>query len=272
MGCCETREHDYNYKPPSDPSLSYLRPVSDGQLSLQHRVSKMEGDLYYLPYEFVSPNTNYHLADHAKFKEIDSFPDTDIRMRFEFALELLSDSPKWVTEHKDEFIGIFSQESSKFDTVSTVIKEEIILGDYFPTQHILDSLYDPAKRMAWDKNITYMRNEGEDQNDVICYNRIEYFIIKKYLAERRVIFRHRNEVVVVYYSVDKEVPQEMTKGASLRKILMGVHFIHQEQDNTKLIVITQLETIPNLGKKIMIKGIVSWIKSFKKYLVKTSNT
>jgi hypothetical protein len=64
----------------------------------------------------------------------------------------------------------------------------------------------------------------------------------------------------------------MTKGASLRKILMGVHFIHQEQDNTKLIVITQLETIPNLGKKIMIKGIVSWIKSFKKYLVKTSNT
>ena len=125
--------------------------------------------------------------------------------------------------------------------------------------------------MAWDKNVTYMLNEGEDKNDVICYNRIEYFIIKKYLAERRVILRYKDDVVVIYYSVDKEIPQELTKGASLRKILMGVHIIHQESNNTKLTVLTQLEAVPNLGKKLVIRGIVSWIKSFKKYLRKTNN-
>ena len=132
MGCCESRNHDFDYIPSKQSEGSNLEPISDKQLLLYQRALLMEDNLSFLSNDAAEPSlaSPFYLSDHIHFQDIENISDSDVKSRFDYALELLSENSVWESELQDNAIRIFSQESSRFGPKSSVIKEEIIFEDY----------------------------------------------------------------------------------------------------------------------------------------------
>lgn len=123
--------------------------------------------------------------------------------------------------------------------------------------------------MEWEKILCHIETLGKDYNDYIFFSRVEIALLyKRYFIERRLTRMYRDQVCIVFYSVDlpeEQIPESIKHGARRLNTILGIYFIRKCKNSTKLIMITMIEPLyNNLEVKFTVNGIKSWIKALEK--------
>lgn len=271
MGCCESRGDQllkkyfkkHNRKDELKPRSS--QPIPRGKEYSARSLVVQE-----IPEGAILPSeVGFNI------RSLEEVSDKEVWDRIRFGDAIIQDQQGWNIEHVDtsKNYTIKSKLTSFQETTSHVIMTEYDFGKIVPINILVELLNDAKKRMKWEKILCHVETLGNDYNDYIFFSRVEITLFfKRYFTERKLTRIYKNQVCIVFYSVDvadEQVPQAIKQGARRLNSILGLYYIKKCKDTTKLVMITMIEPLfNNLEVKFTVNGIKSWLKALEKQLSK----
>lgn len=223
----------------------------------------------------IDPNLIPEFEGLDSISLLESRRDSILNEKLRQADAILHISQEFDTDFESEGLVVkfqeYFQDSQKFYAGLT----DIDFGVKVPSKKLVEFLNLRANRIKWDFDLKALEVEGDFMNDYIQYTRIENpKVFRKFYVERRLTKKHRNQVLILSFSVDYDpvaVPKHVNRMATEGINLLTAYYIKQFHDRTTMSVVALYENteFAAVEEKIKVSEGKNWVNTFKKMLFKS---